>query len=187
MIIDGFEPVTLVNYPGQVACIIFTRGCNFRCSYCQNGTLLTNNQDKGIISEQTILEYLDKRKNVLDGICISGGEPLLQKDIYIFIQKIKERGLKVKLDTNGSNPKLLQKLIDDQLLDYVAMDIKNISAKYNKTINIKKFEFSLIKESINILKNSNIEHEFRTTIVKGMHTIEDLKEICTYIGKKSPY
>lgn len=187
MVIDGFEQVTLVNYPGHVACLIFTRGCNFKCPFCQNGTLI-NGQDKlGKIKEEEIFAYLDKRKKIIDGICISGGEPLLQKDIYLFIQKVKALGFKVKLDTNGSNPKLLKELIDNHLLDYVAMDIKNTFDKYSETIGRTNFDISLIKESIDILKNSDIDYEFRTTVVKELHTFNDIKEICHYLGKESHY
>ncbi len=187
MVIDGFEQVTLVNYPGYVACIIFTRGCNFKCPFCQNGTLLNNDASQGKIKEQDIFSYLDKRKKIIDGLCISGGEPLLQKDLRLFIQKVKDLGFKVKLDTNGSNPQLLKELIDEHLLDYVAMDVKNTWDKYGLTIGHKHFDTSVIMESIKILKESAIDHEFRTTMVKEFHTLEDIKKICYYLGSTEKY
>jgi pyruvate formate lyase activating enzyme len=187
MIIDGFEKLTLVNYPGNVACIVFTKGCNFKCPFCQNGSLVLVDKKCGNIDEKEIFDYLEKRKGLLDGICISGGEPLLQKDIKEFIKKIKDLGYKIKLDTNGSKPDILEDLINNKLLDYVAMDIKNSFNKYYPTIDRKNFDISLLKKSIDILKKSDIDYEFRTTIVKELHTFEDIKEICEYIGNKDKY
>lgn len=182
--IEGLQKVTLLDFPKKVACTIFTKGCNFNCSFCQNSSLIPC--DKGKISEDEIFEYLNKRKNILDGVVITGGEPLVQKDIKCFIKKIKDLGLLVKLDTNGSNPKVLKELIDENLIDYVAMDIKNIFLKYKMTVG-KNILLKNIEESINILKNSNIDYEFRTTIVKELHTIDDLRKICEYIGNKCKY
>lgn len=186
MIIDGFEKLTLVNYPGEVACIVFTRGCNFACPFCQNSPLIDITKDKGLIDEKDVFDYLKKRKGIIDGVCISGGEPLLQKDIKTFIEKIKKMKLKVKLDTNGSNPKLLQELLDANLLDYVAMDIKNIPSKYETTIG-KKFNLDKIKESMDILKNCHINYEFRTTIAKELHNMDDIKTIIKDIGDSRYY
>ena len=176
IVISGFQKLTLVDYPGYTACLIFTQGCNFRCPFCHNSDLVIGGNNANIIDEQVIFDYLDKRKGLIDGVCISGGEPLLQKDLELFIRKIKEKGYKVKLDTNGSKPKLLKNLIDNNLLDYVAMDVKNTSNKYALTTGVKT-NIEDIKESIDILKNSKIDYEFRTTIVKELHTIEDIKEI----------
>lgn len=187
MIIDGFEKLTLVNYPDNVACILFTKGCNFKCPFCQNGSLVLVDKKYGNIDEKEIFDYLEERKGLLDGICISGGEPLLQKNIKEFIKKIKDLGYKVKLDTNGSKPDILEDLINSKLLDYVAMDIKNSFNKYHFTIDRKNFDISLLKKSIDILKKSDIDYEFRTTIVKELHTFEDIKEICEYIGNKDKY
>ena len=180
MIIGGFQKLTLVDYPGHTACIVFTQGCNFKCPFCHNSDLIScNNSNK--IDEQVLFDYLDKRKGLIDGVCISGGEPLLQKDIELFIKKIKEKGYKIKLDTNGSNPSLLKELLDEGYLDYVAMDIKNSFTKYDLTTGIKT-NIEKIKESINILKSSTIDYEFRTTIAKELHTLDDLKNILEYIG-----
>ena len=133
MTISGMEKLTLLDYPANTACLIFTQGCNFRCPFCHNKNLLMDTNGDGIIDENEVLNYLKKRKGLVDGICISGGEPLLQRDIESFIKKIKEIGVKVKLDTNGSNPQKLKKLIDMGLIDYVAMDIKNDFSNYDKT------------------------------------------------------
>lgn len=181
MIISGFEKLTLLDFPGKVACIIFTQGCNFKCSYCQNSDLL-NCSRKGLISEEEIFKYLEKRKKILDGVVVSGGEPTIQRDLLRFIKKIKELGFLVKLDTNGSNPSILRKLIEEKLIDYVAMDIKSI---FNKYIDVIKINTNLdkIKESIDLLKNSNVDHEFRTTIIKNFHSIDDILKICEYLGK----
>lgn len=185
MIINGFNKLTLLDYPNQVACIIFTKGCNFRCPFCHNGPLVVGNDET--IDEQEVLDYLDKRKNILDGIVVSGGEPLLQKGIKRFLKIVKEKGYKIKLDTNGTSPELLKEIIDQNLIDYVAMDIKNVFKKYEEIVGVKNTQLDNIRKSIKILENSNIEYEFRTTIVKEFHTIDDIKEICKLINEKSIY
>lgn len=181
MIISGFEKLTLLDFPGKVACIIFTQGCNFKCSYCQNSDLL-NCSGNGLISEEEIFKYLEKRKKVLDGVVVSGGEPTIQRDLLRFIKRIKELGFLVKLDTNGSNPNVLKKLIEEKLVDYVAMDIKNVFNKYSDVIKIN-INLDKIKESIELLKASNVNHEFRTTIIKSFHSLDDILKICEYLGK----
>lgn len=187
MIIDGFQKLTLLDYPSNISCIIFTRGCNLKCPFCHNSPLVLNkSKSLGEFSEEEIFEYLIKRKKVLDGVVISGGEPLLQKDIKEFITKIKNLGYKVKLDTNGTSPDKLKELIDNNLIDYVAMDIKNSFDKYPQTCG-KKINIDLIKQSINILKNSNIDYEFRTTIVKEFHTLKDIEFILKLISGSKYY
>lgn len=185
MNIAGVQKVTLLDYPGKVACEIFTQGCNFECPFCQNSSLIpiTNT---GEFSEEEIFEYLNLRKNILDGVVITGGEPTVQKDLKSFIKKIKNLGLLVKLDTNGGNPKVLQELIDEDLVDYVAMDIKNIFNKYNITAG-KKINLDNIKKSIEILKASKIDYEFRTTIIKEMHSLDDIVSICKLVGNAKYY
>ena len=185
MNIAGVQKVTLLDYPGKVACEIFTQGCNFECPFCQNSSLIpiTNT---GEFSEEEIFEYLNLRKNILDGVVITGGEPTVQKDLKGFIKKIKDLGLLVKLDTNGGNPKVLQELIDEKLVDYVAMDIKNIFNKYNITSG-KKINLDNIKKSIEILKASKIDYEFRTTIIKEMHSLDDIVSICKLVGDAKYY
>jgi len=184
-IIDGFDKLTLLNYPGCVACTIFTKGCNFNCPYCHNSSLIENYNNDNTKYEE-VISYLNKRKGILDGVCITGGEPLIHKDIKKLIIEIKNMGYKVKLDTNGSNPVMLKELIDENLIDYVAMDIKNTFDKYEETIG-KKSNIDNIKNSIKIIESALIDYEFRTTIVKELHTFDDIKEIVKMLNKKSKY
>ncbi|NCC70606.1 anaerobic ribonucleoside-triphosphate reductase activating protein [bacterium] len=184
MIVSGFQKLTLLDYPNKVAALIFTGGCNYRCPYCQNSPLIC---DYEIIDESYVFDYLEKRKKILDGVCISGGEPLLQKDIKFFIKKIKDMGFEVKLDTNGSFPDKLKDLIDANLIDYIAMDIKNDFENYSKTVGVKNVNVDDIKKSIKYIKESNIEHEFRTTIMKEFHSVDNILNICKYIGKNEKY
>lgn len=179
MKIAGFQKLTLLDYPSKVACILFTQGCNFKCPYCQNSGLI-GHENEELIPEEEIFEYLKKRKGVLDGVVVSGGEPTVQKDLAIFIKKIKDMGFLVKLDTNGSNPSLLKKLIDEHLVDYIAMDIKNILTLYKEVAGVSP-SVSKLEESIDLIKNSGIDHEFRTTIIKNIHDINKIKKICEYV------
>ena len=184
MKISGFDKLTLLNYPDKVACTIFTSGCNLRCPFCHNSGLVTNNYNE--ISFDSIYEYLKKRVGILDGVCITGGEPLIHADIKDYIKKIKDLGYLVKIDTNGCNPKLLKELIDLKLVDYIAMDIKNIYSKYDITSGVK-VNIDNIKKSISIIENGGIDYEFRTTIVKEFHSTQDIKEILSYISSNSNY
>ena len=183
-IIDGFDKLTLLNYPDKVACTIFTKGCNFRCPYCHNSSLISLDKENDKYKE--VISYLNKRKGILDGVCITGGEPLIHKSTKELIKEIKNMGFLVKLDTNGSNPDMLKELIDENLIDYVAMDIKNTFDKYEETIGCKT-NIDNIKKSIDIIESSNIDYEFRTTIVKELHTFDDIKGIINMIDKKSKY
>lgn len=183
-IINGFDKLTLLNYPDKVACTIFTKGCNFKCPFCHNSSLIS--LDKGNDKYKEVISYLNKRKGILDGVCITGGEPLIHKSIKDLIKEIKNMGFLVKLDTNGSNPSMLKELIDEKLIDYVAMDIKNTFDKYEKTIGCKT-NIDNIKMSIDVIESSNIDYEFRTTIVKELHTFDDIKGIVSMLNKKSKY
>lgn len=187
MKISGFEKLTLLDYPDKLACIVFTRGCNFRCPFCQNSQLLNNTKTSELIDEEEVFNYLNKRKNILDGIVITGGEPTLQSDLKDFVIKVKNLGLSIKLDTNGFEPNILKSLLDENLIDYVAMDIKNVFKKYYLSTGINSINTTKILKSINILKNSNIDYEFRTTIVKEHHSIEDIKSIIEIIGNSKYY
>lgn len=187
MVISGMQKLTLLDYPGKTACLIFTQGCNFRCPFCHNRDLLNEENNNEEIAEEEVIKYLEKRKGLIDGICISGGEPLLQSDLEDFIIKVKEMGFLVKLDTNGSSPSKLKRLIDKKLIDYVAMDIKNDFTKYDKTSGIEKIKTDNIKRSIQIIENSGIDYEFRTTIVKQFHNLCGIESICGYIGPNSKY
>lgn len=182
MLIVGINKTTLLDYPGCVAATVFVGGCSFRCPFCHNGGLVNNPLSQESYSEGEILEFLSKRKRILKGVCITGGEPTLHADLPEFILKVKELGYRVKLDTNGYAPNVLKELIDQKLLDYVAMDIKNCPDKYALTAGMRDpFDIDRIKQSVNLLKTSSLLYEFRTTVVKEFHTREDLLEIAGWI------
>ena len=149
--IHGFQKMTMLDFPGKVACTAFTAGCNFRCPFCHNASLVTKINNDEIYSQEEIFDYLNKRKGILDGVCITGGEPLLYDGIIDFIKKIRDIGLLVKLDTNGSFPEKLEFLIDNGLVDYVAMDIKNSKDKYAETIGLKEYDISNVEKSVSLL------------------------------------
>lgn len=186
MIFGGFEKCTLVDYPGKVACMVYTIGCNFRCPYCHNPELVDETVET-TYSETAILEFLDTRKGLLDGVVITGGEPTMHEELPAFARRVKEKGFLVKLDTNGTNPEMLRRTIDEGLLDYVAMDMKSPLDSYSHTV-ARAVDVEAIRESISILLASPIEYEFRTTIVKSLLSPEDLKRIGEAIrGAKSYY
>ncbi len=176
MLIYGLQKMTLLDYPGYVACTVFLNGCDFRCPYCHNFELVDGTAEP-LMDEEKFFAFLGKRKGLLDGVCISGGEPLLHRDIDVFIRKIRKIGYKVKLDTNGYHPDMLDKLIDEGLVDYIAMDIKNSFDKYPVTTGIPKTDTSIIKKSISIIMNSGVDYEFRTTVTGGLHEKDDLEKI----------
>ena len=174
----------MLDYPGKVACTIFTYGCNFRCPFCHNATLVID--EASLLSDDEILSYINKRKGILDGVCITGGEPLLQKDIFDFIKKVKDLGLLVKLDTNGSYPEKLKEAIDRGLVDYVAMDIKTSKENYSKVADVN-VKIQDIEKSIQILLENKVDYEFRTTVVRELHTKEDFKKISEWIKGAKRY
>lgn len=185
MIIGGLQKTSLIDFPEKISAIIFTQGCNFRCGYCHNPELLNRADAK--YSEEEIFEFLKSRVGKLDGVVITGGEPTLQKDLKTFIEKIKGMGFCVKLDTNGTNPEMLEDLINSNLLDYVAMDIKSSIINYEKTVSVN-VNIDNIKKSINLLKNSDIKYEFRTTVLKSLISKEDFEQIGKEIeGAKKYY
>ncbi len=175
MIIGGFQKFSLIDYPGKISCIVFTQGCNFRCPYCHNPELIPFTPLVKI-KEETILSFLEKRKGKIDAVVITGGEPTMQQDLLKFIQKIKEMGYLIKLDTNGSNPEMLEIIINHSLVDYIAMDIKAPLEKY-KEVTHSVISPERIKRSIRMIMNSNIKYEFRTTVVKSQLTKEDIISI----------
>ena len=187
MKIQGFLKTTLLDYPGKVACTIFTSGCNLRCPFCHNAFLVTQTDKNEEISKLEILEFLKKRKGILDGVCVSGGEPLLNDDIFDFMGEIKKIGLLVKLDTNGTFPEKIKKAVNEKIVDYVAMDIKNTIEKYPQTVGIDTFETAPINESIDFLLLNNVDYEFRTTVVREFHTIEDIENIAKRISGAKKY
>ncbi len=176
LVIKGLQKTSLVDYPGKIACTIFLPNCNFRCGFCHNKDLVINPDKLESIDEKKLLDFLKERKKWIEGICITGGEPLLYKEITNFLKKVKEFGYAIKIDTNGTNPELISELIKEKLVDFIAMDIKNSFERYNETagtnVSIEK-----IKKSIEIIKNSKIDYEFRTTVVPGLHRTEDIKKI----------
>ena len=188
MRIVGLMKTTLLDYPGKVASTIFTGGCNFRCPYCHNGDLVLNHTTMEPYSEEEIFSHLNKRKNTLNGVCITGGEPTLQTELPEFIRKVKSLNLLIKLDTNGTNPAMLSSLLEEGLLDYVAMDIKHCKSKYNDVACMNSLDMQSIEESVDILKNCDIDYEFRTTVTRELHKMEDFEEIGKWIeGSKAYY
>ena len=187
MYINGFQKLTILDYPGKVACIVFTPGCNFRCPFCHNAALVTHIDKDTYIDEEEVLSYLKKRQGILDGVVITGGEPLLQDGIEEFIGKIKDLGYAIKLDTNGSFPEKLISLVENGLVDYVAMDIKNSKAKYMATIGVNNIDMASIEKSVDFLLQNKVDYEFRTTIVDGFHTVDDIQDIVVWIKGAHKY
>lgn len=181
MKIFGLEKLSMVDYPGHLCCTVFTGGCNFRCPFCQNSDLV-NMQHLQEVFADDFFEFLDKRKKILDSVCISGGEPTLYNDLPSFIRKIKSLGFLVKLDTNGTNFDMLKFLIENKLVDYVAMDIKNSQSLYPKTAGIKNCDIDNILKSVELLKKNFVDYEFRTTILKGYHDDNSILEISKWLS-----
>jgi len=187
MLIGGLQKLTLIDYPGKVAATIFTLGCNFHCSWCQNPELVDSKKIKKQpkISEKKFFVFLESRKELLDGICITGGEPLIQPDLIDFVKRIKEEGFLVKLDTNGSQPEKLKKLFQKNLLDFVAMDIKSSLEKYPETVG-SQLNLKDIQKSIDLIQQSRVDYEFRTTVVPGIIDKKEIKKIGQWLqGAKS--
>ena len=184
--IAGLQKMTLLDYPGKVACTIFTQGCNFRCPFCHNSDLL-GKEGPEPISQDTLLTFLKKRVGLLDAVCITGGEPTLQKDLPDLIRKIKDLGYLVKLDTNGGKPDVLKALVEENLLDYVAMDIKNAPDRYAETVGIPDFDVAPIAESVAFLLSDAVDYEFRTTVVKEFHRVEDIEAAARFIKGAKRY
>lgn len=184
MLIGGLQKLTLIDYPGKVACTVFLTGCNFRCPWCYNPELVLAEAVKKHpkISEKYFFDFLKKRKGLLEGVVICGGEPTINEELPDFIKKIKKLGYLVKLDTNGSDPKMIRTLVDKKLVDYIAMDIKTglKTPKYSKAAGLKT-DLNKIKESVKIIRNSGIDYEFRTTLVPKLHQLKDIAEIARYL------
>lgn len=187
MKIYGMEKLSLVDYDGCTACTLFTGGCNFRCPFCHNSPLVVDAVKQIEIPQEEIFDYLSKRTKLLDGVVVSGGEPTLHKDLPEFIAKIKQLGYKVKLDTNGTNPKMLKKLIADKLIDYVAMDVKNSQEKYPITSGIGNLDIKDVVKSVEILKSDVIPYEFRTTLVNELHDVYDIEDIALWLAGAEKY
>ncbi len=188
MKISAIQKTTLIDYPGRVAATVFTVGCNFRCPWCYSKELVLPEliAKQPEISENEVFEFLQTKQGLLEGVVVCGGEPTLHSDLPEFAKKIKDLGFLVKLDTNGSNPKMLKDLIDKKLIDYVAMDIKLPKERYSKLFANNNITAGDIEESIRILKNSEIDFEFRTTVAPGVHTPDDLGQMARWIGQEIP-
>lgn len=187
MLLRGLQKTTLLDFPGKVACTVFTGGCNFRCPFCHNASLIENMASDERLSEENFFDFLKRRRGLTDGVCITGGEPLLQKDIIPFITRIKEEGYLVKLDTNGSYPAVLAELISRSLLDYVAMDIKNAKSAYLITAGTEKDILPAVEESVMLLKEGKVPYEFRTTVIRGYHDEGKMQEIGAWLGSVPNY
>ncbi len=181
MRINGFQKMTLLDFPGKVACTVFTGGCNLRCPFCHNALLVTEVADLEVIPEEEVFSVLAKRRGILDGVAITGGEPLLQKDIRAFIEKVRAMGFSVKLDTNGTFPGKLKELVLNGLVDYVAVDIKNCPEKYRETTDAENTDMDAIEETVAFLLEGRVPYEFRTTVVREFHTVEDIVKIGRWI------
>ncbi len=188
MLFCGMNKTTLLDYPGHVAATLFTGGCNMRCPFCHNSGLVLAPWSQPGIPEQEVLAFLQKRRGVLEGVCITGGEPTIQPELEDFIRRVRELGYQVKLDTNGYRPQVLRHLLEEGLLDYVAMDIKASKEHYGRACGLAHVELSLIEQSVELLKSSSVPCEFRTTVVKGIHTAEEFTGIGQWLqGCKAYY
>lgn len=187
MVIQGLQKLTLLDYPGQVACTVFTAGCNFRCPFCHNASLVIDTYHNENIPEGEVFAFLKKRQGILDGVCVSGGEPLIQHGIEHFLKQIKELGYAVKLDTNGSFPDKLERAVEEGLVDYVAMDIKNSRENYGRTVGIVDYDIQNIQKSVNFLLSDRVPYEFRTTVVQEFHQRSDFESIAEWIRGAQRY
>ena len=187
MRIQGLQKLTLLDYPEHTACTVFTTGCNFRCPFCHNASLVVDIPKEAQISEEEFFTFLQKRIGILDGVCVSGGEPLLQPDIELFIRKIKDMGFAVKLDTNGSFPDKLIHLVKEGLVDYVAMDIKNSPETYAFTAGTETLDIVSVQKSVSYLMEGHVPYEFRTTVVKHYHSKESFEEIGKWLAGTEKY
>ena len=185
MNIQGYQKMTLLDYPGRVACTVFTGGCNLRCPFCHNAGLVeapTAHES----AEGDVLDYLAKRRGLLDGVCVTGGEPLLQSDLAEFLKRVRAMGHSVKLDTNGTMPRRLEALLHEGLVEYVAMDVKSSPRGYARAVGCE-VDLDAIGQSMKLIRESGLEYEFRTTAVKGIHTVGDFSEIGEWLKPCDPY
>lgn len=187
MKISGFNKTTLLDYPGKVAATIFLAGCNFRCPFCHNSSLVLHPAMQPEYSQEELLKFLVKRKGILDGVCISGGEPTLAGELADFLRKIKDIGYEIKLDTNGSRPDVIKSLAENKLVDKIAMDIKACPGNYSALTGLSRPDMDAIRESVDFLLEGKVDYEFRTTVVKELHTEEDFREIGLWLKGARAY
>lgn len=183
----GLNKLTLLDFPKHLACTVFTGRCNLRCPFCHNADLVLSPDTQPFIPEEKIFSFLERRKDTLEGICITGGEPTLQNDLLPFLRHCKELGFLTKLDTNGTRPDVIKAALDENLLDYIAMDIKNSPERYAETAGLSTVRFSAFEESVDLIRNSGLSYEFRTTVVKEFHTKEDLLAIGEWLNGAKCY
>ena len=185
MKLGGIQKLTLLDDPGKLACTLFAPGCNFRCPFCHNASLVLDPAEALDLDE--VLAFLQKRRGVLEGVCLTGGEPLLQPGVEDFLRNIKAMGYAVKLDTNGSRPRRLRDLVRAGLVDYVAMDVKNSRDRYAETVGIPNFDLGPVEESVAFLLEGTVDYEFRTTVVRELHTAESLRDLSRWIAGARRY
>jgi len=183
--IAGLQKMTLLDFPGKVACTVFLQGCNYRCPFCHNSSLLPPAGD-ALMDEEALLAFLGKRRGLLDGVCVSGGEPTLSPDLPALLEKLKGLGFLTKLDTNGSRPEVLRALAAQGLLDYVAMDVKNSPARYGETVGLPGYDLTAVEESLRFLLSGSLPFELRTTVVRQLHTPEDMDEMGRWLASLVP-
>ena len=186
MKLAGVQKLTLLDFPSVVACTVFTLGCNFKCPFCHNAHLL-DGECKDRIDEESVLSFLKQRQGILEGVVMTGGEPLLHRDIGDFLSKIKELGYLIKIDTNGTNPSLLRELVEKKLVDYVAMDVKNSPEEYALATGAASIDIEAVSESKDFLLSGAVDYEFRTTVVKGIHTEESILSLAKWISTADKY
>lgn len=185
MKIYGLQKLTLLDFPHKTACTVFTGGCNLRCPFCHNASLVRLEEEQDMTAEA--MEFIRKRARMLQGVCVTGGEPLLQSDLAEFLRFVRSLGLATKLDTNGTFPDRLAPLIAEGLLDYVAMDLKNSPEKYAETVGVPHFDFAPVAETMSLLRSSGVDYEYRTTVVKGLHDIDSLKAAAALIDPQEKW
>jgi pyruvate formate lyase activating enzyme len=190
MIISGFQPLSLLDYPGIICSIVFTQGCPFRCVYCHNPELIPAEAPdaNSILKEEEIIDHLIRRKNIVEGVCITGGEPTVHPDLPDFIRKVKRLGMLVKLDTNGLSPRMIEQLIKDRQVDFFAMDLKHTWERYAEVIGINQQKvIDNCRETFRLIQDSSVPHEFRTTVYSGLHAKEELEEIASQLREGERY
>ena len=186
MRIGGLQKLTLLDYPDKMACTVFTAGCNFRCPFCHNAGLIPAEGGTPLLRQEEVLAFLDRRRGLLDGVCVTGGEPLLQPDLEDFLREVKKRGYRIKLDTNGSLPDRLRRLTEQGLADYVAMDVKTAPEAYSEACGVPA-DRSALEESRKLLLEGRVAYEFRTTVVRGIHSREKLRRAAEWIQGAEKY
>ena len=186
MLIHGLQKMTLLDFPGHVACTVFLGGCDFRCPFCHNFEL-AENRAPAVMTDEEFFAFLKKRSGLLDGVAVTGGEPCLTRELPAFLGRCRDMGFKTKLDTNGNHPKMLRSILEQGLADYVAMDIKNSPGKYAQTAGVKTVDMDRIRESIDLITGSSTDYEFRTTVVRELHEEDDFRQIGGMIAGAKRY